>query len=367
MLSAGIVGLPNVGKSTLFNAITNSQVEASNYPFATIEPNVGIVEVKDQRLMKLAGLITPEKIIFATFKFVDIAGLVKGASSGEGLGNKFLSNIREVDCICHVVRCFDDTNITHVSSHVNPINDLEVINLELIIADLETVENRIAKISHKAKSGHDKEANEELEFCKRLKAVLSANEFASTLEMTDKEKNFVKSYNLLTNKPMIYIANIAEEHIGNPMDSQHYATLKKYLDEKQATVIPISAKIECELSQLSDTDKVEIMQALNFNQGSGLDHIIRSAYQILNQCTYFTFGKKETRAWTFLKGYKAPQCAGIIHSDFERGFIKAEVVSCDDLLSYGSEAKAKEAGKVRLEGKDYVMQDGDVCNFKFNV
>ncbi|WP_027123749.1 redox-regulated ATPase YchF [Mycoplasmoides pirum] len=368
MLSAGIVGLPNVGKSTLFNAITNSQVEANNYPFATIEPNVGIVEVRDQRLIELAKLINPEKIIFATFKFVDIAGLVKGASKGEGLGNKFLSNIREVDCICHVIRCFDSNDITHVNNEVNPISDLETINFELIVSDLEVVENRISKISKKAQSG-DKSSNEELEFCYLLKKTLTNNKFANEVIETEKQKEYAKSYNLLTAKPIIYIANIDEAYIKNPKEVEHFVNLKNYLlnQNKNNIIIPISAKIEFEISELPVENRQEMMDALGFINESGLDQIVKAAYQILDQLTYFTFGKKETRAWTFLKGYKAPQCAGIIHSDFERGFIKVEVISVNDLLECKSEAKAKEMGKIRLEGKDYLMQDGDVCNFKFNV
>lgn len=364
MLAAGIVGLPNVGKSTLFNAITNLQVEANNYPFATIEPNVGIVEVKDKRLIKLAELIQPEKLTFATFKFVDIAGLVKNASKGEGLGNKFLSNIREVDCICHVIRCFDDSNITHVNNVVNPITDLNIINTELIISDLEVIENRIMKISHKAKSG-DKLLNDELEVCKLFQVALNNNKFANTVELTKKQKEYAKSYNLLTLKPIIYIANISENYMSKPEDSKNFIKLKNYLNNE--IIIPISAKFEFELSQLNEHDRNEMMQVLNFHDGSGLDKIIKASYDILNQLTYFTFGKKETRAWTFLKGTKAPQCAGIIHSDFERGFIKVEIMSVNDLLKYKTEAKVREAGKLRIEGKDYIMQDGDICNFKFNI
>ncbi|WP_033159966.1 redox-regulated ATPase YchF [Mycoplasmoides alvi] len=369
MLSAGIVGLPNVGKSTLFNAITNLKVVANNYPFATIEPNVGIVEVKDERLIQLANLIQSEKTVFATFKFVDIAGLVKGASKGEGLGNKFLSNIRDVDCICHVIRCFDNSNITHVSNEINPINDLNAINTELIISDLELIENRIARISKKAQSG-DKSAINELEFCKLIQDTLSKNTFASEAIQNNKEiSEYAKSYNLLTTKPIIYVANISEEYIKNPDNCTYFSNLKKYLLEHNSNniIIPISAKIESELSELNEIDKKEMLDALGFKHGSGLDKIIQESYKILNQCTYFTFGKKETRAWTFLKGYKAPQCAGLIHSDFEKGFIKAEIISVADLLKYKSEVKAKEAGKVHLEGKDYVMNDGDVCNFRFNV
>lgn len=366
MLSAGIIGLPNVGKSTLFNAITNSQVEAANYPFATIEPNIGIVNVKDQRLVELANLINPDKLTFATFKFVDIAGLVKGASKGEGLGNKFLSNIREVDCICHVIRCFDSNDITHVNNQVNPVADLETVNTELIISDLEVIENRISKISKKASSG-DTLAKIEIDLCLKIKSVLDQGLLVNTLSFSEAENTLIKSYNLLTTKPFIYIANISENDINDPEKSIHFKNLKLFLANQKFPLISISSKIESELSLLNEDDKLEMMTSLGMGQESGLDKIIKTAYDILGQLTYFTFGKKEVKAWTFLKGYRAPQCAGIIHSDFERGFIKVEVISAIDLIFYKSEAKAKEAGKLRIEGKEYLMQDGDVCNFRFNV
>ena len=367
MLSAGIVGLPNVGKSTLFNAITNSQAQVANYPFATIDPNVGIVNVKDPRLIALAQLIQPEKLVFSSFQFVDIAGLVKGASQGEGLGNKFLENIRNVDCICHVVRCFNDKGIIHVNNVVDPIADLEVVHTELIISDLDLITNRIAKISKKAQSG-DQLAQKELNFCSKIKTVLNAGNFASEVVYDDIEKQLVKSYNLLTTKPFIFVANVADSEISNPEVSDLFIKLKKYLEPKKATLIAISAKIESEIAtSTSETERHEIMEIFGMGQVSGLDKIIKSAYDVLGYWTYFTFGKKETRAWAFLKGLKAPECAGIIHSDFERGFIKAEIIRVEDLLHYKSEVKAKEAGKLRLEGKDYIMQDGDVCHFKFNV
>ncbi|WP_027119780.1 redox-regulated ATPase YchF [[Mycoplasma] testudinis] len=367
MLSAGIVGLPNVGKSTLFNAITNSQVEAANYPFATIDPNVGIVNVRDPRLLALAELIQPDKLVFSTFQFVDIAGLVKGASQGEGLGNKFLANIREVDCICHVIRCFNDSSITHVNNVVDPIADLEIVNTELIIADLDVITNRIARISKKAQSG-DKLSQKELELCIRIKEALNEGEFASSVTESTEDQILVKSYNLLTSKPFIYVANIAESEISEPEKSELFIKLKSHLNQKKATIIAISAKIESELAKANSAEeRKEMMDLLGMGSISGLDKIIKSAYDILGLWTYFTFGKKETRAWAFLKGKKAPECAGIIHTDFERGFIKAEVMRVEDLLHYKTELKVKEAGKLRLEGKDYEMQDGDVCNFRFNV
>lgn len=366
-LSAGIVGLPNVGKSTLFNTITNLQVEAANYPFATINPNVGIVKVPDERLDKLGQIIHPDKLTPASCTFVDIAGLVKGASQGEGLGNQFLANIREVDAICHVVRCFDDKSINHVYDSVDPIRDMEVINLELIIADLQTIEKRFSHIVAKSKSG-DKLAAIEESMCRKIMAALKANKFAKTVKLTDEETKFVKNYNLLTIKPVLYIANVNEADISNPEANPHYLKLKEVVSSQDpnSVIIPISVSLEYEISRLSGEDKKVFMDDLNIKT-PGLDRLIQATYKLLNLRTFFTFGKTETRAWTFVNGMTAPQCAGIIHSDFQKGFIKAEIYDCNDMFEYKSESLLKEKGKIRMEGKDYLMKDGDVCLFKFNV
>ena len=365
-LSAGIVGLPNVGKSTLFNTITNSQVEAANYPFATIEPNVGVVKVRDQRLIKLAELAQADKTTFATCTFVDIAGLVKGASQGEGLGNQFLANIREVDAICHVVRCFKDKNITHVYDDVNPVRDVEVINLELIFSDLDVVNKRISRLTPKVKSG-DKSSEAELNICKKVQEALMANKLAKEVQLTLDELFIIKSLNLLTLKPTIYIANVDADNIVDPEANEYYKQLKDYVNKNIGdSLIPISISMEFEISTLNDEDKQAFIKDLNIKE-SGLDTLIKATYKILGLETFFTYGKKETRAWNFKTGMTAPQCAGIIHTDFQKGFICAEVCRWQDLLEAKSEAAVKERGKMRLEGKNYVMKDGDVCLFRFNV
>lgn len=364
-LTAGIVGLPNVGKSTLFNAITDAQVEAANYPFATIDPNVGVVEVPDQRLDVLTKMFQPKRTIATTFEFTDIAGLVKGASRGEGLGNKFLANIRETDAICEVVRCFRDKDITHVDGDVDPIRDIETINLELVFADLETVDRRIGKIDKKAKSG-DKEAKAEMNVLLPIKEALEAGKMARTVELTKDELDIVKQYTLLTMKPLIYVANLGEEDLEDPTSNPHYVALKDYADKEECGVVPICAKIESELVGLDKEDKDLFMQDLGIEE-SGLDKLIKEAYALLGLNTFFTVGPDEVRAWTFKKGMLAPEMAGIIHTDFQRGFIKAETYSYDDLIEYGSEHALREAGKIRQEGKQYVGQDGDIMFFKFNV
>ncbi len=365
-LTAGIVGMPNVGKSTLFNAITNSQVEAANYPFATIKPNTGVVEVPDKRLDYLCQLYHPLRRVAATFEFTDIAGLVKGASKGEGLGNQFLANIRETDAICHVVRCFEDPNILHVDGSVNSLRDAETINLELIFADLETIENRIAKIEKKATTSKEKNAVEEYEILKRIRTTLMANQPVRSIEFTPEQARLVKSFHLLTNKPMIYVANMGENDIANFDNNKEYQALKKQAALEKAGIIPICAKIEDQLASLDEEERLLFMDELGM-QESGLSRLIKATYQLLGLETFYTSGKDECRAWTFKKGMKAPQCAGIIHTDFERGFIKAEIYNYEDLIQYGTETAVKENGKYRLEGKEYLMKDGDIAFFKFNV
>ncbi len=364
-LTAGIVGLPNVGKSTLFNAITNQKILAENYPFATIEPNVGIVTVPDKRMDKLKEMYNPKRFVPTAYEFTDIAGLVKGASKGEGLGNKFLSHIREVDAIVEVVRCFDDGKIIHVEGNIDPIRDIETINLELAIADLEVINNRLERVSKKARTTKNKDDILETEVLEKCKKSLEENKPIRLLNLSDEEKKVIKSYSFLTEKPIIYLANIKEEDIGNP-DNKYVQEVKDYAKEENAKVISLCAKVEEELSELDESDKKEMLEALGI-KSSGLDQLITATYDILGLSTYFTVGPDEVRAWTFKKGMNAKQCAGIIHTDFEKGFIRAEVISYDDLIKYGDELKVKEAGRARLEGKDYLMQDGDICHFRFNV
>lgn len=365
-LRAGIIGLPNVGKSTLFNAITNSRVEAANYPFATIEPNVGVVEVKDERLTNLSNLFEPERTIYTTFEFTDIAGLVKGASNGEGLGNKFLANIREVDAICHVVRCFEDNDIQHVYNRIDPVDDIEIINYELQMADMVTCENRISKVEKKAQTTKDKDSVFEYNILTKVHDALGKAINIRNLEFSETEKAYLKTMNFLSEKPVIYICNIKEDEINNPESNPHYVKVKEYAAKEGSEVVAISAKIEEELSDLSKEEKLEFLKELGINS-SGLDELILKAYKTLGLETFFTVGKDECRGWTFKTGMSAPECAGVIHTDFERGFIKAEVYKYDDIMEYKTEAKLKEAGKLRLEGKDYHPQDGDIMFFRFNV
>ena len=364
-LTAGIVGLPNVGKSTLFNAITKKHILAANYPFATIDPNVGVVTVPDKRLDFLNNLYEPKSLVPTTFEFTDIAGLVKGASKGEGLGNQFLSHIREVDAIVEVVRCFEDKNIIHVENDIDPIRDIEIINVELMLSDLEIVDARIGRIEKKATQTKDKDLLKELDILKRIKNGLEENIPVRRLDISEDDMKIINSFRLITAKPIIYMANISEEDLVN--DGNVYVDkIREYAKAENAKVITVSAKIEEELSELDDEERDMFLSDLGVSSG-GLDKLIQATYSLLGLATYFTAGKDEVRAWTFKKGMKAPECAGIIHTDFEKGFIRAEVMSYNDLEKYGDEKKVSEAGRVRLEGKEYLMQDGDICYFRFNV
>ena len=369
-LTAGIVGLPNVGKSTLFNAITKAGAEAANYPFATIDPNVGRVEVPDVRLDKLTELIKPQKKVATTFEFTDIAGIVKGASKGEGLGNQFLANIREVDAIVHVVRAFDDENVMREqgreSDFVDPMADIETINLELILADLESINKRYVRVEKVARTQKDKDSVAEFQVLQKIKPVLENGLSARTIEFDEEEQKIVKRLFLLTTKPVLYVANVSEDEVADPDNIEYVQQIRKFEATENAEVVVISARAEEEISELDDEDKIEFLEAMGLNE-SGVDKLTRAAYHLLGLGTYFTAGEKEVRAWTFKRGMKAPQAAGIIHSDFEKGFIRAVTMSYDDLVKYGSEKGVKEAGRLREEGKEYIVQDGDIMEFRFNV
>ncbi|HEY0667302.1 MAG TPA: redox-regulated ATPase YchF [Sphingobacteriaceae bacterium] len=364
-LQCGIVGLPNVGKSTLFNCLSNAKAQAANFPFCTIEPNVGVITVPDERLNKLAELVNPQRIVPNTIEIVDIAGLVKGASKGEGLGNQFLGNIRATDAIIHVLRCFDDDNVVHVDGSVNPIRDKEIIDTELQLKDLDTVAKKIQKVEKMAKTGNDKEAKKIFEVCTAVKNHLESGRSARTAPVAEEDKEYLDDLFLLTSKPVLYVCNVDEASVNT--GNKYVDIVKEAVKDEKAQVLVISAKIESEIAELESYEERQMfLEDLGLDE-SGVYKLIRSAYQLLNLATYFTAGVQEVRAWTIQKGWTAPQAAGVIHTDFEKGFIRAEVIKYDDFVKYKTEAACKEAGKMGVEGKTYIVQDGDIMHFRFNV